>query len=103
MRTRVLVGSLATALFLSSSALATQQQVLLCHVPPGDPEEAHEITVRQRVVHVHLEHGDLLGECPAPLFCEGPSGTRRCVGLCPPGLTCGVHPIVASRCLCQEP
>ncbi len=103
MTARALVAGLAIAFFLSPSALATQEQVLICHVPPGEPHEAREIRVRERIVYTHLEHGDLVGECPAPLFCEGPAGTRRCVGLCPPGLTCGVHPITAGRCLCQEP
>jgi len=42
----------------------------LCHVPPGNPTNAHTIEVSPAAVPAHLAHGDLLGEC---LYsCNGP-------------------------------
>ncbi len=39
-------------------------KVELCHVPPGDPDAQHTITIGESAVDAHLEHGDLLGACP---------------------------------------
>ena len=44
--------------------------VTLCHVPPGNPDNAHTIEVAQAAVPAHLAHGDLMGECPYE--CDGP-------------------------------
>lgn len=38
-------------------------QVTLCHVPPGNPANEHNITVGAPAVEAHLAHGDYLGEC----------------------------------------
>ncbi|MCH7687386.1 MAG: hypothetical protein IH899_12005, partial [Planctomycetes bacterium] len=40
-----------------------EDKVTLCHIPPGNPENAHTIEVGESAVDAHLEHGDLLGEC----------------------------------------
>jgi hypothetical protein len=37
--------------------------VTLCHVPPGNPDNAHTITVGTPAVRAHLRHGDHLGAC----------------------------------------
>ena len=48
-------------------------KVLVCHIPPGNPANAHTICISPNAVSMHLEqHGDLLGPC-------GNSS-------CPPGL-----------------
>lgn len=39
------------------------EKVELCHIPPGNPENAHTIEVSQNAVPFHLAHGDFLGEC----------------------------------------
>ncbi len=41
-----------------------QEKVTICHIPPGNPENAHTITVAQPAVNAHLAHGDTLGPCP---------------------------------------
>jgi len=48
---------------------AGNTKVTICHIPPGNPENAHTIVVNQSAVAAHLEHGDTLGPCiGAPLF-----------------------------------
>lgn len=56
---------LAALLLCSAPALAEGQElVTICHVPPGNPGNAHEITVANpAVIQAHLNHGDYLGEC----------------------------------------
>ena len=39
------------------------KKVLICHVPPGNPGNAHTICVSANAVPDHLAHGDYLGEC----------------------------------------
>ena len=38
-------------------------EVLLCHIPPGNPKAAHRILVGRSAVSAHLAHGDYYGEC----------------------------------------
>ena len=38
-------------------------KVTICHVPHGNPENAHTTTVSENAVAAHLAHGDYLGEC----------------------------------------
>lgn len=40
-----------------------QEKVTICHIPPGNPDNAHTITVGAPAVPAHLAHGDTLGEC----------------------------------------
>lgn len=40
------------------------KKVLICHIPPGNPDNAHTICVSSHAVEVHQEHhGDLVGAC----------------------------------------
>jgi hypothetical protein len=38
-------------------------KVAICHIPPGNPSNAHTIIVSESAVAAHLAHGDSLGEC----------------------------------------
>mgnify|MGYP001619380431 CR=1 FL=1 len=40
-----------------------EDQVMICHIPPGNPNNAHTIIVGANAVNAHLAHGDYLGEC----------------------------------------
>lgn len=40
------------------------ETVQICHIPPGNPANAHTITVGADAVAAHLAHGDSLGPCP---------------------------------------
>lgn len=61
MRTRVCITLLAV-LALSAPAWAADK-VTICHVPPGNPDNSHAISVSENAVQKHLNHGDFLGEC----------------------------------------
>lgn len=40
------------------------KKVLICHIPPGNPDNAHEICVGEPAVAPHQRlHGDYVGEC----------------------------------------
>lgn len=52
-------------------------KVTICHVPPGNPANAHTITVGIPAIPAHLAHGDSLGACG-----EEPPGNGG-----PPGAT----------------
>ena len=47
----------------NTSALAGEEKVVICHIPPGNPNNAHTITVGASAVAAHLAHGDTLGPC----------------------------------------
>jgi hypothetical protein len=50
---------------------AGRNKVTICHIPPGNPDNAHEITVGEPAVAAHLAHGDDLDECREdPPGCE---------------------------------
>ena len=38
-------------------------RVTICHIPPGNPENAHTITVSVNALPAHLAHGDYCGPC----------------------------------------
>jgi hypothetical protein len=58
-------------------------KVCLCHIPPGNPADAHTICVGAPAVKAHLGHGDSLGECNSNNACGGESGAT-----CPTGQFC---------------
>ncbi len=40
------------------------EKVTICHIPPGNPENRHSITVGAPAVEAHVtNHGDSIGEC----------------------------------------
>jgi len=43
-----------------------ENKIKICHVPPGNPDNAHTIEVSQSAVDAHLAHGDSLGPCDEP-------------------------------------
>lgn len=52
-----------------STSEEAAESVMLCHVPPGNPDAAHTVTVGAPAVPAHLAHGDAEGAC------EGDDGT----------------------------
>jgi hypothetical protein len=47
-------------------AAGTGGKVEVCHLPPGNPANAHTIVVGAPAVEAHLAHGDRVGSCEAP-------------------------------------
>jgi len=41
-----------------------KDKIAICHIPPGNPDNAHTISVSGNAKNAHLAHGDTLGECP---------------------------------------
>lgn len=56
-------GGSTTASEGDTTAGDDTDRVTLCHIPPGNPANAHTITVGQPAVKAHLKHGDTLGAC----------------------------------------
>lgn len=40
-----------------------ETKVTICHIPPGNPDNAHTISVGESAVDAHVAHGDTLGAC----------------------------------------
>lgn len=47
-----------------AAAAGPKEKTDLCHVPPGNPGNAHTISVGGNAAAAHLAHGDTLGACP---------------------------------------
>ncbi len=65
-------------------------KVEICHIPPGDPEDFHTITISENASAAHLAHGDLAGACePAPTCGNDiADGDEDCDGLDLAGASC---------------
>ncbi|MBN2368422.1 V-type ATP synthase subunit E [Candidatus Woesearchaeota archaeon] len=73
-----------------------EAQVVICHRPQGNAGNCQTIHVGASAVQAHLDHGDLLGACPAD--CGHGNGTAQpeCEtdGDCPTGYECDVDECV---------
>lgn len=66
--------TLSTLLFTVTFAFAqghnnpcdNPKKVLVCHYPPGNPENVQEICISQNAVEAHLAHGCRIGSCGRP-------------------------------------
>ena len=43
-----------------------REKQAICHVPPGNPGNAHTLYLPDPAVKAHLRHGDKMGPCSAP-------------------------------------
>ena len=51
------------------------KKTTICHIPPGNPANAHTICVGNAAVPAHLQnHGDYLGACIKETPCPPPTG-----------------------------
>jgi hypothetical protein len=100
---------LLSVVLLTAGVASAGKKVTICHVPRGNPANAHTISVCEAAVSAHLHHGDVLGTCPR--HCEGPGccsssadcddGNACTVDSCRDGI-CANEPrdcAVADRCL----
>ena len=68
------VAIMALGVSAAPASAGPPAKVELCHVPPGNPANAHTITVSERAAESHLNNhsGDHLGPCQAG--CQGADG-----------------------------
>lgn len=58
---------------------ADAKKTTICHVPPGNPANAHTICVGNPAVPHHVKnHGDLVGACQAETMCPPPPPPPSC-------------------------
>jgi hypothetical protein len=63
---RLLIISAALLVGILNSvptAHANGDKILICHIAPGNPDNAHEITIDDSAWPAHEAHGDYLGFC----------------------------------------
>jgi hypothetical protein len=41
-------------------------KITICHIPPGNPENAHTIEIGESAWPAHITHGDYKGKCQSP-------------------------------------
>jgi hypothetical protein len=58
----IVVGAIST-IIVPVLASSLQEKVTICHIPKGNPSNAHSITVGASAVPAHLAHGDTVGAC----------------------------------------
>lgn len=67
MKKLTLVFTLCVAFVLSITSTAKNdaqgEKITICHIPPGNPDNAHAITVSINAMEAHLAHGDSIGDC----------------------------------------
>lgn len=51
-----------------------EEKVTICHIPPGNPDNARTKNVGEGAAAAHLAHGDTEGECPSSQPVEGEEG-----------------------------
>jgi len=56
--------------YSSTGSIVTSGKTTICHIPPGNPDKAHTLSVGNSAVAAHLAHGDYLGECNADHYSE---------------------------------
>src|SRR5262249_35410705 len=93
------VGSDQSAAFTGTAAecQASGKKTLVCHIPPGNPENAHNICIGNPAVPAHLAHGDHVGSCagaggPDAGVQPPPSGGAARVPTPPPPAATGPTP-----------
>ena len=69
-------------------------KVKVCHIPPGNPENFHTITISDKALAAHLAHGDLAGSCFA-----------NAEALCDDGNACTIDAMdpESETCLVEHP
>jgi len=65
----IVAGGAISTIIVPVLASVLQEKVTICHIPKGNPSNAHDITVGASAVPAHLAHGDTVGPCvtgPSP-------------------------------------
>ena len=93
----VVLSCLVAIFAAAPNAAKAESNVTICHIPPGDPANAHTTIVDDHSLPAHLAHGDQLGAC-APA-CQDPGDSCGTAADCCGGLACtGSYKTCASDC-----
>ena len=57
------IKEFADDIVLTSSSSSSVGKVTICHIPPGNVENAHTITIGKPALRAHLAHHDVMGAC----------------------------------------
>jgi hypothetical protein len=57
-------------------------KVKVCHIPPDDPLNKHEITITSNSMSAHLAHGDTVGACVVVINCNDGICRQECLDNC---------------------
>ncbi|NLX14564.1 MAG: hypothetical protein GXY44_13055 [Phycisphaerales bacterium] len=79
---------------------SNQNKVELCHVPPGNPQNAHTIMVAEAAVPAHLANGSYLGPCVQDEPDSDGDGVPDALDLCPD--TAPGAEVDADGCSCEQ-
>ncbi|MBT8275802.1 MAG: hypothetical protein KJO39_06655 [Bacteroidia bacterium] len=73
MRKVILILSILCIGLISIAGIRSSEEgpkITICHIPPGNPENAHSITISINALPAHLAHGDSEGACEAQCTLE---------------------------------
>ncbi len=62
---RIKEHQISESSYLEDNFVGGANKDVICHVPPGNPENAHTIEVSENAVPAHLAHSDTIGPCEA--------------------------------------
>jgi len=66
-------GTIERGAHLGACDAGDTKKTTICHIPPGNPANAHTICVGNSAVPHHMQnHGDLVGACQAETMCPPP-------------------------------
>lgn len=51
---------------IKTDPIPANEQVTICHVPPGNAAARHTLTISKSALKAHLDHGDFEGSCDDP-------------------------------------
>ena len=69
-------GTVEHSAHLHACAPGDQKKTTICHIPPGNPANAHTLCIGNAAVPAHLDnHGDSLGACQNERPCQPPPTT----------------------------
>ena len=72
-------GTIERDAHLGACDAADTKKTTVCHIPPGNPANAHTICVGNPAVPHHLKnHGDFVGACQGETMCPPPPPPPSC-------------------------
>ncbi len=57
-------GSSIVLVLGNDGSVASTDRFTICHYPPGNPQNAHTLSISESAWPAHQKHGDTLGSCP---------------------------------------